>query len=512
MIRGRIGRWVDALRAAGVATLTCGVVMGFGGQTWWGPLLLAGACASLCLSTVARWVLDGSAVILRSPLWALGACAILLGIVQLVPWPTALARRFSPCAMHRGVVIDSGVGKEPLPTRVVFAADRPATLRWIAAATVALVLFGVVAHHVDRPRRLLFVWNSIVASYGVCTLVVAIQLLSGCEGAYGLWVPGSAPEWAPSLSDVQSGPAIVRIRSGRSSANGLEPWPRKHVEPNFAIGPLASGAGAYIALAALGLPLLVGSTLDRMAPRGSREPLLHRLRHNGGTAPLLLSVVMCAISGVYVGFLGGLILGVAVGSGVLLVGFLAWRGPGAARAVLAMMVIVFIAIALGGIAGNNLGRPQGVPRLARPGGGSTTLMEWRTAMRIAMRFPVFGVGLGGYAAVEPLYKECEEASTAASSSLLQWAAETGVIGLALLAMAAVWIARQLPRAWKCIHPSNRALAAALLGSLFSFVVLSLVHTTVQYIAAALPAVAIAGTVNRWLAGGTDALVGSVHND
>ena len=42
--------------------------------------------------------------------------------------------------------------------------------------------------------------------------------------------------------------------------------------PHFsAFGTLIGGPGAYLALAALGLPVLLGLTLHLVAPRGSRE-------------------------------------------------------------------------------------------------------------------------------------------------------------------------------------------------------------------------------------------------
>jgi hypothetical protein len=54
-----------------------------------------------------------------------------------------------------------------------------------------------------------------------------------------------------------------------------------------------------------------------------------------------------------------------------------------------------------------------------------------------------------------------------------------------------------------VGSADRVLAFALTGSLLAFAVTSLVQPTLQAAAVALAACAVAGTAERWLAGGTD---------
>ncbi len=92
------------------------------------------------------------------------------------------------------------------------------------------------------------------------------------------------------------------------------------------------------------------------------------------------------------------------------------------------------------------------------------------------------------------------------SSLLQWAAESGVIGLTLLAIAALWVFYRLPGVVKRVGSADRTLAYGLIGAAISFSLWSIVHWAVELPAIAISASALGGTWNRWLAGGTDLFV------
>jgi hypothetical protein len=92
------------------------------------------------------------------------------------------------------------------------------------------------------------------------------------------------------------------------------------------------------------------------------------------------------------------------------------------------------------------------------------------------------------------------------SSVLQWAVESGAVGLGLMATAGLWCLVRLPGAIRRVGTADRALAFGLLGSLTCFGLFSAIHWTVELAAVALAAVAVAGTANRWLAGGTDLFV------
>jgi O-antigen ligase len=92
------------------------------------------------------------------------------------------------------------------------------------------------------------------------------------------------------------------------------------------------------------------------------------------------------------------------------------------------------------------------------------------------------------------------------SSVLQWWVESGVVGLGLLGLAVLWSLASLPGAFKRVGSADRALVFGLVGTLLCFATISMVHWTIELMAVALAASAVAGTFNRWMAGGTDLFV------
>ncbi len=79
-------------------------------------------------------------------------------------------------------------------------------------------------------------------------------------------------------------------------------------------------------------------------------------------------------------------------------------------------------------------------------------------------------------------------------------------GLVLVALGALWCLWRLPGALKRVGTADRALAFGLLGAVVGFGLFSVLHWTIELAAVALAASAVAGTCNRWLAGGTDLFV------
>ena len=78
--------------------------------------------------------------------------------------------------------------------------------------------------------------------------------------------------------------------------------------------------------------------------------------------------------------------------------------------------------------------------------------------------------------------------------------------MALALVATLWCLCRLPAAIRRVGTADRALAFGLLGAAACFALLSAIHWTVELAAIALAASAVAGTCERWLAGGTDLFV------
>lgn len=498
---------VERVQGALLLGVMLGSILAFNGQVWWYAPLIASATLLLCLTWIVRGLILGEAHLLKTPLAACGLLAIALGVAQLVPWPA----RWLPSSTARV----AGFGEERAQTlesstehgdRLVISVDRSATLRWVFGALACWVVFVVSGDYVDRVSRLRALIGSLAVGIGVCTLFGWVQLVGQADAPYGVFDPARGAWWAPNAFDHLSGPHIARWREVARAQVGAPAWLMPEREPVFAPGPCVSGPGAYLALAALALPLLLGVVLHALAPRGSREPLSLRLRSQGGAAWVLLAVCVLAAASALSGYLGGAILAGTIGAGLILVGLGASIGTQTTRAGLGLMMLCAGSLAVGCGLGDWLGRPAGAPWLSDRTSQANLFDLWKHGMEVGLQYAVLGVGMNAFNAIVPQIKGVDAANSTAGSSVLQWAVEGGLVSLALLVAVFVWIAWRLPAAWKRVGGADRALPAGLMGSLFAFALFSSIHWSIQLMVVALVAAGVAGVANRWLAGATDLFV------
>jgi hypothetical protein len=266
------------------------------------------------------------------------------------------------------------------------------------------------------------------------------------------------------------------------------------------------GPGAFLALASLALPLGFGLALQMMAPRGNRAGLMARLRESGQGSLVLLILGLVGAGSVLVGVMAGPTPSLIFGGSMAMVGVFGTWSSGLRKVGLASTVVFLGAIGAGAMIGEASSREATVrPALPRVDWDAARA-TWAESPPILRDFPILGTGLGTFPAVHPYYKTRDGARNTAMSSVLQWAVETGAVGIGLLATAGLWCLVRLPGAIGRVGTADRALAFGLLGSLAGFAAFSAVHWTVELPAVALAASAVAGTANRWLAGGTDLFV------
>ncbi len=495
-LRLRLIAGMDRALAALLASTLVGATLAFGGAVWWARTALGGLVALIALAMLARSALSGRLLLLKSPLAALGLLALGLALVQLAPLPSGLVGRLSSRSEALHAEAEAGGG------RATITVDRPATLRWLAGGAACLAVFCAAGHFADRVGRLRLVWGSVVAAFGLCTVFGAVQACSGSGGLYGWIQPGQGPPWAPTLADSLSTPGSASLRLA-ADPDDAGRWAVSRPGAAFEVGPLMGGPGAFLAMAALALPLTLGLVLQALAPRGSREGLLLRLHHEGGMARVALLSLTLLGGSALAGYLGGVVLGLPIALGLALAGLASARGTGVRWSALGLTASALAALAAGNHLGGSFGRPAGADPLATPGGLAEAKRTWVDAARVARDFPLFGSGLGSFATVFPHYKARDVASTTAQSSLLQWWAEAGWAGAALLAAGGLWCLRRLPSAVARVGSADRPLAWALVGATVGFGLMSAIHWTIQLSAVALAACAVGGTLNRWLAGGTD---------
>lgn len=519
--RLRLLNGTDRLLSALLAGMLLGSALAFGGAVWWARPALAILAAAWVLALCLRALIDGAWRVLKSPLTGLGALALLLALAQLVPLPGALADRVSPRAraVHATGLLDDlaraddpeVVLPEPSASRSPVSLDRSATLRWLLGAMGCLGLFWGVSHFADRLGRLYLVWGCIVAAFGINTAIVLVQLACGAGGLYGHIHPGRGPVWAPTTLDLIESPTAVVLRPlpegvGRSAVGSHPAWAVPKADRPFFVGTMMGGAGAYLALGALGLPLGLAVTLQVLAPRGSREDLATRLRLSGRGSLALLLILTVVAGSVLVGAFAGPLLAIPFGLALAAVGL-----PSAWPSGLRWSALGLTALALAGLGGGVATGEAGLvdPALrpmAGPDGLAQARAVWVETAKVVRDFPLLGVGLGGFPAIHPYYKALDHAPTTARSSLLQFWAEAGTVGMALLGLAALWALARLPGALRSVGSADRALACGMVGAVLGFGVFSVVHWTVELSAVALAASAVGGTCNRWLAGGTDLFV------
>lgn len=514
-LRPRFLRFIDKVLAGLIVLAVTGTALAFGGAVWWARPALALVGALMLAAWLARSLALGRWIVLKSPLTFLGLLALGIAVVQLAPLPGRLATSLSPRAraVHAlGTLPDRAKDDDPdvvipevVADRTPATLDRSATLRWLLGAVLGLSLFCVSSHFADRWGHAAVIWGSVVAAFFVATTFGLVQLTGGVSGLYGAIEPGSGRPGMPTREDLAAAPGSGVLRPvGEANAPGSA-WSLPRAGQPFLFGPLMGGPGAYLALGALGLPLALGLSLQLLAPRGSRQGMRARLRESGRTGLLAMMLLLTLAGAALVGTLAGPLLAAPFALGLALAGL-----PGAWTSGLRWTSVGLTVAALGALGGGVLigdsaggardGGPRALADLAR-------LQDVaREAARIARDFPILGSGLGTYPVLAPYYKTTDASFNTARSSLLQWWVESGLVGVALLGVAGLWCLGKLPGATRRVGSADRTLAFMLIGTAVCFGAFSLLHWTVELAAVGLAACAVGGTLNRWLAGGTDLFV------
>ena len=512
-LRLKLLNGLDRALAIGLAGLLLGTTLAFGGSVWWGRAAIVGLSLAVALAWLARAALTGPWRVLKSPLSGLGFLAMVLGVAQLLPLPAGIIGRLSPRSLAvntTGVIPGKALADDPsaaipeaLAVRSPLSLDRPATLRWLVGAGACLALFVVVSHFSDRLGHARVIWGSVIAAFFVNVVLGAVQLSGGSGGLYGHIQPGAGPAWAPTLDDALGSTTATVLRPVGESKPDRPVLAASRPVASFLIGTLMGGPGAFLALGSLAIPLALGLVLQSLSPRGSREGLLARLRDSGQGSQVALILGLLVAGAVLIGILAGRRGSPPFALGVVVVGLFGSWSSGIRKTGLAATALLLGSLAGGVALGEGLaGGTSAPPRIDWDGARRTTAESWA----ILRDFPAFGTGLGTFATIHPYYKATDAAPPTAMSSLMQWAVESGAVGLGLLALAASWTLIRLPGALRQVGSADRALAFGLLGSLACFGWFSAIHWTVELPAIALAASAVAGTANRWLAGGTDLFI------
>ena len=509
--RIRLIQGIDQLLALAVTGLLLGTALAFGGVVWWSRPVVAILAVVIAAAWLARVAVLGRWVILKSPAMPICTLAVGLGFAQLVPLPSSIAGLISQRAVATnalGVIPDRVQTDDPsfaIPaayaTRSPLSLDRPATLRWIVAALGCLATFWVATHYSDRLRHVRLLWGCVIAAFFINVVLGVVQLVGGVNGLYGFIIPGSGPFWGPTLDDLMASPVPSVLREVGEPKPTRPTLAAARALPLFQFGSMVGGPGAFLSLASLAIPLALGLTLQTLSPRGGREGMIARVRDSGQGSQVILTLALTLVGTVLVGMMAGKRASVPFGLAIAVVGLIGSWGSGVRKTGWATTLSLWLALG-GGVAIHEATTPEVVPRVS----WRESVQTWRESWAILRDFPLVGTGMGTFATVHPYYKSSDVEPNSAMSSLAQWAVESGWVGVGLAGFLGAWALVRLPGAIGRVGTADRALCFGLVGSLLGFVLFSAIHWTVELPAVALAIAAIAGTANRWLAGGTDLFV------
>ena len=378
----------------------------------------------------------GASVVTRLSTLALAAGALAAYLCfQLVPLPAAVLEVLSPtrAALYRDLL---GYTQRWLPLSLDPHASLLALLRLGAYASA----FVIVATATLPRRGHLFHW-ALLAAGAVTAAAAWLHLSRGWDANLFGQFPA---EQTTAASGRLSWP-FVNCNHFAMAMNLV--WPLAlgaAISPSAFATPGAKRSPVVIRLAGVALLALMVATLVGSRSRGGMA--------SAAAAPLAMS--------------------------------LAWpvrgRGASGARAAAVMLTAVVLAAGASWIASDMVHRPAtGTELIALDRGDASVLIRLvaiRQSFGMLRDFPWFGSGLGTWAEVFPMYQRYPLLAVGfshAHDDYVQWAEETGVVGLGLLgALAALYFAsvlRPLP-----MEAAKRR--AALFGALAA----AAFHSTVDF--------------------------------
>ncbi|MHB1556977.1 MAG: O-antigen ligase family protein [Isosphaeraceae bacterium] len=518
-LRERILAAMERMQGAALIALVAGSGLCFGGAVWWFPAALALLAFAAVAIRLAQFAALGRFLILKSPLTFLWILALGLGVAQSLALPGPLARRVSPAAHEiwttggwSALARQDDPDASPAPAaeiRSPATVDRAATLRWLMIAAACLAVFWAASHHVDRLGRLYCLLGCVVGIFLINTALGIVQLGGGAEGLYGMMIPGSGPAWGPTADDLLESPAPAALRRvGVPERDGGPPIERLAAVADrpVLIGTMMGGPDAVLAMGSMALPLGLGILLHLLSPRGSRESLGDRLGRTGLGSLSALMVVLLATGSFLAGMMAGPRFSLPFAAAVVMVGLPGVISPTVRWLSLGLTMLLLASLGLGAAAVDALPAYLDVRAPVMPISWEGTQRLWSECLPIVRDFPILGTGFGTFPTIHAYFKTQDLPSGPAMSSLLQGLVESGWSGVALAALAGLWMFVRLPSSVKRVGTADRVLAHGLIGAAVGFTLWSVLHWTVELPAVAISASALGGTCNRWLAGGTDLFV------
>jgi O-antigen ligase len=396
------------------------------------------ASASIPRTSVVAVVALGSVAGLVSavggPSGGLLAIAVMILAYAAVYLPGVLFASYFLIAFYKAAVQPYG----PIDITVLLAVFN--------AAQIIPVILNREAHRISRAGIVLWVALAVMFLAGVLyapnqdlalTTVVnwwALVLVPVLAG--GLRV-GSDPRFIRQFLWVVFGTSIVAVLVGLTSLSNTE---RLEVLGDNTIG--MGRAAVLVPLLALTFVLHQRLPLVRPAMVVLIPAALVVAVASGSRGPVLVLVALCLLGGARL---------ISRRRGV------DWRFAGviAGLALVSTMIVSFVAVDLPGLSLQRFGLFENLLESGIAGDVNTSVGDTSSGIRVQMfrlaltlfeEHPVAGVGTAGFGAVSPRFLSPREAEAYPHNTLLQFAAEFGMVGAALfVAVVLVAVVRRLPK-------------------------------------------------------------------
>jgi len=462
--------------ARGVAAVALIVTLGFAmlafGATepWSSAWVQCLAWATLALAVWHRPELGALPPTARRLLWPAGA-VVVLGLVQLVPLPTPVLRALSPntAALYVDTVVPGDRELVPwLGERFEGAGDAridpdapPPDLPQVDPHSLAGHGLSVAPH---ATREALAGWLTALALFAAAASIGSDRLLR-YRVLWGITLLGGA---LGALGMAQ-----------KLSWNGRLLWIRDRPPGTLPLGPFVNpsqyaGFATVTALVGIGLALALVSHARKGEGLGA---LRRALFDDHWSLPRVLLAGSCSLLAV-AGLVASRSRGGWLAFGAALVFLLVGRRSRAWAGV-ALLSVALLGSAVGLVAWIGYDEPdiEGVPFVvsnADPS-GALRLSAWGSTLRMFVDHPGFGTGMGSFRWMFPRYQRAGEWKEwdHAHNDYVEWLAETGLVGAAILIWAlAIAGRRAMGSVLGGAHPmwTSAALAAALFAALAHAVV------------------------------------------
>jgi tetratricopeptide (TPR) repeat protein/O-antigen ligase len=524
-------RWCDRVVLGGVLILLLGTPLAFGSVHPWAFSLLEIVIFLLVSVWAARTLSTRSSAPSSFPLRSLLLPLVLLvGVVllQLCPLPSAVLRVLSPATYTLYSQVLPG-----WPGQIVYNEPITATSRsdesaeWAVLPTPSEVPSRVASSPDEAPRTAREVAQPIAPTLTTPTLVQTWRSLS----------PAPLLTWT-SLLKLIAYVTLFALIVGYPMGDGGRGRPRE-AEARFVRAVVCTSlfAGGLIAL--LGIVQCFagnGKLLWFFVPydwRGAQAtttlraqgPFVnysHFASYLAVIFPLALTAalfpttlvpariafafrLLWASVGFFIGM--GILLshsrggwiGVVLGSGIVLWGRAAHRAPGTVtrrspiwRVVAGLMLALVLALAFVGVSAREHIDARLDDTLQGEVSGFTRVMLALDTVTMVRDFPLWGVGLGAWSTTFPHYQRTELAGgyfREAHNDYVEFAAEMGVVGLALLTWFVVMVVKRVRAGVRAASETIRPLLIGLGGSLGVIAVHELLDFNLQ-----IPAIAVLSTI------------------